>query len=109
MHFVGVVACLAGLGIIVYSDYRVLHAHDHDSDEGGGQKGWASSLTSFAVLSSSTTSAAAAAPFPRALEGDLLTLLGAALYACSNVLQACSHVAGGERGKKGNYGEERGR
>ncbi|KAM3572172.1 hypothetical protein VYU27_005799 [Nannochloropsis oceanica] len=85
LHFVGVVACLAGLGVVVYSDYRVLHAHEGGSDEDGGQVMRVSSSTSSAVSSSVTTSAAAT--FPHALEGDLLTLLGAALYACSNVLQ----------------------
>ena len=109
LHFVGVVACLAGLGIVVYSDYRVLHALDGKGE--GGEEGSpttssfvsssllssssastlsppSSFLSSFLSSSSSTSSSSSSAvSFPHALKGDLLTLIGAALYACSNVLQ----------------------
>jgi len=112
LHFVGVLACLAGLGTVVFSDSRLLPRQD-DKDTVAAVSflspspsplftGPDAPLTS--ILSSSPhplrpgsaslsppspslVSSSSPSSFPPALLGDLLCLLGATLYAVSNVVQ----------------------
>ena len=62
-HFVGVCMCVCGLGVVVLSDY-MLAGEDGEGD----------------TRTHTDT-------HPQAVKGDLLCLLGAGLYASSNVMQ----------------------
>jgi drug/metabolite transporter (DMT)-like permease len=82
----GILVCLAGLGLLLWEDIR----QGRLPSDGDGNPFTPSTLsTPFTTTTSTTTSTTSSTTDrnDRAWLGDLLTLLGASLYAISNLVQ----------------------